>query len=65
MSKREPRDMQMFPNAGGHWFLELGETCQGSYLFSDVWGLADSCLHFAKHFPLNFNSGISGVEFNW
>lgn len=34
------------------------------YLFSNVWGLADTKMGFAKHFPLNLSTGISWVEFN-
>lgn len=45
-------------------FLELGKASYSHYLFSDVWGLADTNVHFAKHFPLNFSTGLSWMEFN-
>lgn len=44
-------------------FLGLGKA-SWNYLFSNVWGLADPMMHFAKHFPLNFSTGIFWVEFN-
>lgn len=44
--------------------MELGKASCSHYLFSNVWGLADIYMHFAKHFPLNFTTGISWMEFN-
>lgn len=59
------RNTQTFSKGEGHClFLGLGKASWSYYLFSNVWGLADTEMDFAKHFPLNFSTGISWVEFN-